>query len=229
LRRGKAGASACPAAGRGGAVARCARRRCAGKSRAVREELLCDGCGRIRTGAARPRVENIGGRRREGSGRAVMARQAGRRSGEAKVAVIARRIRKEQLRSDKAVRAEATRRRFDAQRKTGGSGRPVLMAPQQMERAAELQDPEVRAELNRRVHECKRKCFTSGRLGSFPQAGAYARQPTTRMQAGGRWCGSRVEAAHRRCNQARRSCRKLRGCAGRVSVAHVREQRKFNP
>jgi hypothetical protein len=32
---------------------------------------------------------------------------------------------------------------FDTQRKTGGSGRPVLMASQQMERAAELQDPEV--------------------------------------------------------------------------------------
>jgi hypothetical protein len=32
-----------------------------------------------------------------------------------------------------------------------------------------------------------------------------------------------------RCNQARQSCRKLRGCAGRVLVAHVREQKKFNP
>jgi hypothetical protein len=31
-----------------------------------------------------------------------------------------------------------------------------------------------------------------------------------------------------RCNQTRQPCRKLRGCAGRVSVAHVREQRKFN-
>jgi hypothetical protein len=31
-----------------------------------------------------------------------------------------------------------------------------------------------------------------------------------------------------RCNQARQSCRELRGCAGRVSVAHVREQKKFN-
>jgi hypothetical protein len=29
-----------------------------------------------------------------------------------------------------------------------------------------------------------------------------------------------------RCNQARQSCRELRGCAGRVSVAHVREQKK---
>jgi hypothetical protein len=65
---------------------------------------------------------------------------------------------------------------------------------------------------------------TDGRLSSFPQARAYARQPTTRMPAGGRWCGSRAEAAHQRCNQARQSCRKLRGCADRVSVAHVRGQ-----
>jgi hypothetical protein len=150
-------------------------------------------------------------------------RRAGRRSGEAKAAVIARRTQKEQLRSSKAVRAGATRRRFDAQRKTGGSGRPVLMASQQMEKVAELQDLEVRAELNRRVRECERKCFDSGWLGSFPRARAYARQPTTRMQAEGRWCGSRAEAAYRRCDQARRSCRKLRECAGRVSAAYVRE------
>jgi hypothetical protein len=42
------------------------------------------------------------------------------------------------------VEAGATRRGFDVQRKTGSSGRPVLMASQQMERAAELQDLEVR-------------------------------------------------------------------------------------
>jgi hypothetical protein len=60
LRRGKAGASACPAAGRGGAVARRAGRRCAGKSLAVREELQCNGCGWIRTGAIEPHVENVG-------------------------------------------------------------------------------------------------------------------------------------------------------------------------
>jgi hypothetical protein len=29
-----------------------------------------------------------------------------------------------------------------------------------------------------------------------------------------------------RCNQARQSCRKPYGCAGRVSVSHVREQKK---
>jgi hypothetical protein len=34
---------------------------CAGRSCAVREELQCGGCGRIRTGAVEPRVENIGG------------------------------------------------------------------------------------------------------------------------------------------------------------------------
>jgi hypothetical protein len=83
------------------------------------------------------------------------------------------------------VEAGATRRGFDAQRKTGGGGRPALMASQQMEKAAELQNPEVRAELNRHVRECERKCFASGWLGSIPQARAYARQPTTHMQAGG--------------------------------------------
>jgi hypothetical protein len=35
---------------------------CAGRSRAVREELQCDGCRRIRTGAAGPRVEDVEGR-----------------------------------------------------------------------------------------------------------------------------------------------------------------------
>jgi hypothetical protein len=75
------------------------------------------------------------------------------------------------------------RRGFDVRRKTGGGGRPVLMASQQMERAAELHDPEVRAELNRRVRECERKCFVNGRLSSIPQASARARQQTTREQA----------------------------------------------
>jgi hypothetical protein len=110
----------------------------------------------------------------------LMVRRAGRRSGEAKAAIIARRTRKEQRRSGRAVRAEATRRGLDAQRKTGSGGRSTLMASQQVKRVTELQDPEVRAELNRRVRECERKCFTSGRLGSFPQARAYARQRTTR-------------------------------------------------
>jgi hypothetical protein len=87
---------------------------------------------------------------RSGGG-AVMARRAGRRSDEAKAAVIARLVQKEQLRSGKVVRAEATRRGFDAQRKTGGSGTSTRMASQQMERAVGLQNLEVRAELNRRV------------------------------------------------------------------------------
>jgi hypothetical protein len=55
---------------------------------------------------------------------------------------MARQARKEQLRRGKAVRAEAMWRGFDAQRKTGGGGRPALMASQQVERAVELQDPE---------------------------------------------------------------------------------------
>jgi hypothetical protein len=41
---------------------RCAGRRCAGRSRAVREELQYGGCGRIRTGATRSRVMDVGGR-----------------------------------------------------------------------------------------------------------------------------------------------------------------------
>jgi hypothetical protein len=36
--------------------------RYAGKSRAVREKLQCGSCKRIRTEAARPRVEDVGGR-----------------------------------------------------------------------------------------------------------------------------------------------------------------------
>jgi pentatricopeptide repeat protein len=133
----------------------------------------------------------IGGRRGEGSGRhgpnagrlwpsrrrkGVMAKRAGKRSGEAKAAVIAQRNRKEERRSGKAVGAGVTRRGFDVQHKTSGSGKPALMASQQVERTAELQDPEVRAELNRRVRECERKCFASIRLGSIQQACARARQ-----------------------------------------------------
>jgi hypothetical protein len=130
-----------------------------------------------------------------GGGRAVMAKRAGKRSGKAKAVVIAQRNRKEQLRSGKAVGAGVTRRGFDVQHKTGGGGKPALMASQQVERTAELHDPEVREELNRRVRECERKCFASGRLGSIPQACARARQQTTRKQVGGRWCGSKMGAA----------------------------------
>jgi hypothetical protein len=36
--------------------------RCAGKSRAVREELQRGGCKRIRTGAVEPRVKDVGDR-----------------------------------------------------------------------------------------------------------------------------------------------------------------------
>jgi hypothetical protein len=79
-----------------------------------------------------------------------------------------------------AVGAGVTRRGFDAQRKTGGSGRSTLMTSQQVEWTVELQDPEVRAELNRHVCECERKCFASGRLGLIPQASARARQQAMR-------------------------------------------------
>jgi hypothetical protein len=84
----------------------------------------------------------------------------------------------------------------------------------------------VGAETERRGSDARRR--TDGQLGSFPQAHAYARQPTTCMLAGGRWCGSGAEAAHRRCDHARWSYRKLRGCAGHALAAHVREQRRLN-
>jgi hypothetical protein len=93
------------------------------------------------------------------------------------------------------------------------------MASQQVERAAELQDPEIRAELDRRVRGCEREYSTGGRLGSIPQACARARQ----------WCGSSTGTARRRCDQARRSCRRLRGRADRVSAAHAYEQWRLSP
>jgi hypothetical protein len=49
------------------------------------------------------------------------------------------------------------------------------MASQQVERTAELQDPEVRAELDWRVRGCEQECSTGGRLGLIPQASACAR------------------------------------------------------
>jgi hypothetical protein len=44
-----------------------------------------------------------------------------------------------------------------------------------------------------------------------------------------RWRPDAVSSEEPRCNQTRQSCRMLRGCAGRVSVAHVREQKRFSP
>jgi hypothetical protein len=117
---------------------------------------------------------------------------------------------------------------LDVQRKTGGGGKPALMASQQVKSATELQNPEVRAESNRCVRECERKCFASSRLGSIPQAGARARQQATHEQIEGQWCERSTGTVCRRCDRARRSCRKLCGCAGRVLVAHVHEQKKFN-
>jgi hypothetical protein len=80
------------------------------------------------------------------------------------------------MQQQEAVEAETARRGFDAQRKTGSGGRPALMASQQVERAAELQDLEVWAELNWRVRGCERECSTGSRLGSIPQACAHAGQ-----------------------------------------------------
>jgi hypothetical protein len=122
------------------------------------------------------------------------------------------------------VRAGATWRGFDAQRKTGGVGRSTRIVSQQMERAAKLQDLEVRAERNRRVRGCERECSAGGRLGLIPQACAHARQQATREQVESQWCESRTGTTRRRCDRARRSCRRLRGCADRVSAAHAREQ-----
>jgi hypothetical protein len=109
--------------------------RCAGKSHTMREELQCGGCGRIRTGAAGPRVEDVGGRREEGSGR-----------GQA------------------ALRAARGERRWPG---ADGGGRPALMVSQQVERAAELQDPEVQAGLDWHVRGCERECSAGGRLGEI--------------------------------------------------------------
>jgi hypothetical protein len=110
-------------------------------------ELLVENGGGLAQTAAEGVILMQAGLGPRGGAGAVMARRAGRRDGEAKATVIARRARNEQLRSGKAVKAEVTRCGFDAQRKTGGGGRPVLMASQQMERTAELQDSEVRAQI----------------------------------------------------------------------------------
>jgi hypothetical protein len=77
------------------------------------------------------------------------------------------------------VGAGITWRGFDAQRKTGGGSRPALMASQQVERAAELQDPKAQADLDWHVRECEQKCSAGGRLGSIPQTCACARQQAT--------------------------------------------------
>jgi hypothetical protein len=77
-----------------------------------------------------------------GGGGAVMMRRAGRRGGEAKAATGCDELegaRCSQARRTPFIHAEveagATQRGFDAQRKTGGGGRPALMASQQEERA----------------------------------------------------------------------------------------------
>jgi hypothetical protein len=89
------------------------------------------------------------------------------------------------------VETGATRRGFDVQRKTGGSGRSNRMASQQVEGTAKLQDLEVRAKLNRCVRECERKCFSSGWLDSIQQARACTRQQATREQVKSQGCVSR--------------------------------------
>jgi hypothetical protein len=80
VRRGKAGANAGPAAGRGGVVARACRSRAPGGVAAQDDGMQGGGVQRMavsplgelkpRLGwcAGRPRVENVGGRRGEGSG-----------------------------------------------------------------------------------------------------------------------------------------------------------------
>jgi hypothetical protein len=143
----------------------------------------------------------------------------------------------------KAVRIGVTQRGFDAQRKIGSGGKPTLMASQQLERTAKLQDPEVRAELNRRVRGCERECSIGGRLGSFLQVRACAKQRTTRKQVGSRWCGSRTGVAALRmvaqvCRQCTHQSSQVKegfflceqGCSvGHALASHVRGQRKFTP
>jgi hypothetical protein len=146
------------------------------------------------------------------------------------------------MQQHKAVEVEIARRGFDAQRKTGGGGRPALMASQQVERAVELQDPEVRTELNRRVRECERKCSAGGRLGLVPQASAHTRQQTTRKRVGGQWYESRMGAVALRvaaqaclqCTHRSSSveegffvCEQERS-AGHALATHVRERRKLS-
>jgi hypothetical protein len=67
------------------------------------------------------------------------------------------------------------------------------MVSQKVERAAELQDPEVRAGLDWHVRECERECSAGGRLGSFPQACARARQQATRDRLRARGAGAERE------------------------------------
>jgi hypothetical protein len=59
------------------------------------------------------------------------------------------------------------------------------------------------------------------------------REALMAWQVGRRSCGAKarlgvMSSEEPQRNQARQSCRELRGCAGHVSVAHVHEQRKFN-
>jgi hypothetical protein len=149
-----------------------------------------------------------------------MAKRAGRRSGEAKEAIIARQIRKEQLRSGKAVEAGVMRRGFDVQHKTGGGSKPALMVSQQMERAAKLQDPEVRAELNRRVRECERKRSTGGRIGSIPQASARARQQATCEQVKSQECLSRGSSTREQENPEVRGGVSIANKSGSIVSSH---------
>jgi hypothetical protein len=128
---------------------------------------------------------------------------------------MARQARKEQLRSSKAVRAEATWRGFDAQRKTGGGGRPALMESQQVE--------------GRRSCRTRRSGRTwtgvsAGANGSvLPATGSARSRRHVRVQ-GNRPRASRLRASGVKAERERRSCRRLRRCANRVSAAHAREQ-----
>jgi hypothetical protein len=105
-------------------------------------------------GAVGPRVENVEEEATEGmalmqadhgphgGGGVIMARRIGRRSCEAKATTGCDELggaRCSQARRAPFIHAKveagATQRGFDAQRKTGGGGRPALMASQQEERA----------------------------------------------------------------------------------------------
>jgi hypothetical protein len=127
--------------------------------------------GRPAQGVVEPRVVDVGGRRGEGSGRGQAALRAARGERRWPGATSSEEPRCNQAQRAPITHTEvevgATRHGFNAQRKAGGGGRPALTVSQQVERAAELQDPEVRAELDWRVRGCKRECSTGGRLGSI--------------------------------------------------------------
>jgi hypothetical protein len=155
--------------------------------------------------------------------------RCGRNCSAAAVGGSAREQRDPAWKTSEAVKenaAEGTALRRADHGPRGGGG--AVMARRAGRKGGEAK-AEVRAELDWRVRGCERECSAGGRLSSIQQARACARQQATREQVMGQWCESRTGTVCRRCDRARRSCRRLRGCADRVSTAHAREQWRFSP